>query len=81
MKKPKLIKDWKRQLHSYSFLSFVAILFSTLSWGGLAVLGVMSSWMTMWGLLSTALFFALMGMVGRLLQQFEEDAEEKEATD
>jgi hypothetical protein len=65
----KIISDWKAQLKSYSFLSLLAIILSTLSWGGLAILGVVSGYMSFWGLLITASIFALIGMVGKFIDQ------------
>jgi hypothetical protein len=65
----KIISDWKAQLKSYSFLSLLAIILSTLSWGGLAVLGVVSGYMSFWGLLTTASIFAVIGMVGKFIDQ------------
>jgi hypothetical protein len=65
----KVISDWKVQLKSYSFLSLLAIILSSLSWGGLAVLGVVSGYMSFWGLLTTASVFAVIGMVGKFIDQ------------
>jgi hypothetical protein len=65
----KIISDWKAQLKSYSFLSLLAIILSTLSWGGLAILGVVSGYMSFWGLLTTASIFAVMGMIGKFIDQ------------
>lgn len=65
----KVIRDWEVQLKSYSFLSLLAIILSSLSWGGLAVLGVVSGYMSFWGLLTTASVFAVIGMVGKFIDQ------------
>ncbi len=65
----KIVNDWKAQLKSYSFLSLLAIILSTLSWGGLAILGVVSGYMSFWGLLTTASIFAVIGMVGKFIDQ------------
>lgn len=65
----KIISDWKVQLKSYSFLSLLAIILSTLSWGGLTVLGVVSGYMSFWGLLTTASIFAVIGMIGKFIDQ------------
>lgn len=65
----KIISDWKAQLKSYSFLSLLAIILSTLSWGGLAILGVVSGYMSFWGLLTTASIFAVVGMIGKFIDQ------------
>jgi hypothetical protein len=73
--KSKIIKDWKRQLKSYSFLSMVANILIAVSYGlslafgmSLVTLSTKAVVMVMGGV-------ALMGAIGRFIKQTQEDEE------
>lgn len=74
--KSRIIKDWKRQLKSYSFLSMVANILIAVSYGlslafgmSLVTLSTKAVVMVMGGV-------ALMGAVGRFIKQTQEDEED-----
>lgn len=69
MRKVKVIKDWKRQLKSYSFLSLLGSALTAISISSLAVLGVLSSELAFPLLASLAITFGVVGAVGRFLDQ------------
>lgn len=73
--KLKLIKDWKKSLKSYSFLSIVANILTAVSVSALAVLGVLSSDIAFPVLACLAITFGLVGCVGRVLDQSINDDE------
>lgn len=67
--KIKLISDWKKQLKSYSFLSLFASALTAISVSGLAVLGVLSSELAFSTLACLAIFFGVLGCLGRFVDQ------------
>lgn len=75
LKKPKLIKDWKKQLKSYSFLSLFANFLTALSVSGLAVLGVLSSDIAFPLLAVLAITLGVIGCLGRFVDQTVDDLE------
>ncbi|MNQ59021.1 hypothetical protein D3C85_732410 [compost metagenome] len=76
LRKPRLIRDWKKQLKSYSFLSMLGNFLVALSVSGLSVLGVLSSNVALPLLVSLAVAFGLFGLVGRFIDQSVEDSED-----
>ncbi len=78
MMKFKLIKDWKKSLKSYSFLSIVANILTAVSVSALAVLGVLSSDIAFPVLACLAIAFGLVGAVGRFIDQTVDDLEDKD---
>ena len=77
--KLRVIKDWKKQLKSYSFLSILANLFVAISISGLAVLGVLSSGLAFNILVPVAILFGILGACGRFVDQTIDDIEEDNA--
>lgn len=77
LKKPRLIKDWKRQLKSYSFLSILGNFLVALSVSGLSVLGVLSSNVAFPLLVGLAITFGLFGLCGRFIDQSIDDINEE----
>jgi len=77
--KLKLIKDWKKSLKSYSFLSILANVFTAISVSALAVLGVLSSDIAFPVLACLAIAFGLVGAVGRFIDQTVEDLGDEDA--
>ena len=75
--KLRIIKDWKKQLKSYSFLSILSNFLVALSVSGLSVLGVLSSNVAFPVLVGCAICFGLFGLVGRFLDQSIEDINEE----
>ena len=75
--KLKLIRDWKKQLKSYSFLSIFSNFLVALSVSGLSVLGVLSSNVALPVLVGCAICFGLFGLVGRFIDQSVEDIEKE----
>ena len=69
----KLLKDKKKILKSYSFLSIAANFLTALSVSGLSVLGVLSSELALPILIGCALFLGLLGLCGRFVDQSLED--------
>lgn len=65
----KLLKDKKKVIKSYSFLSIAANFLVALSVSGLSVLGVLSSELALPLLISCALFLGLLGLIGRFVDQ------------
>ena len=65
----KLLKDKKRILKSYSFLSIAANFLIALSISGLSVLGVLSSEIAFPLLALLAISFGLFGLAGRFIDQ------------
>ncbi len=76
LKKPRLIRDWQKQLKSYSFLSILANFLTALSVSALSVLGVLSGNVALPVLVGFAIVFGFFGLVGRFISQEVEDAEE-----
>ena len=74
----KLIKDWKKSLKSYSFLSIVANILTAVSVSALAVLGVLSSDIAFPVLACLAIAFGLVGAIGRFIDQTVDDLEDKD---
>ena len=77
----KLLKDKKKILKSYSFLSIAANFLTALSVSGLSVLGVLSSELALPILIGCALFLGLLGLCGRFVDQSLEDVNEADKDD
>lgn len=69
----KLLKDKKKVIKSYSFLSIAANFLIALSFSGLSVLGVLSSELALPLLIGCALFLGLLGLIGRFVDQSVDD--------
>lgn len=76
--KLRIIKDWKKQLKSYSFLSLAANALVALSISGLAVLGVLSSEIAFPVLAALAITFGIIGAIGRFVDQTIDDIGEQD---
>lgn len=76
LKRFRLIKDWRKQLKSYSFIGHIANLFVAVSISGLAVLGVLSSGIAFSVLVPIAILFGILGAAGRFVDQTIDDANE-----
>lgn len=74
----KVISDWKRSLKSYSFISLVGILLSTISLAGLSALGVLGTALSMPVLATLVIIFAVIGGVGRFIDQTDDKLESDE---
>jgi multisubunit Na+/H+ antiporter MnhB subunit len=74
----KLLKDRRKILRSYSFLSMLGNFLIALSVSGLAVLGVLSSDIAFPLLAGLAISFGLFGLVGRFIDQQLEDNQDAE---
>ncbi|MGL5013013.1 MAG: hypothetical protein ACRC6V_01825 [Bacteroidales bacterium] len=72
----KLLKNKKKVIKSYSFISMTANFLIALSVSGLSVLGVLSSELALPLLISCALFLGLLGLLGRFIDQTVEDVGE-----
>lgn len=72
----KLLKDKKKILKSYSFLSIAANFLIALSISGLSVLGVLSSELALPLLIGCALFLGFLGLCGRFIDQKLDDRSE-----
>ena len=73
MKNFKLLKDRRKILRSYSFLSMLGNFLIALSISGLAVLGVLSSDIAFPLLAALAISFGLFGLMGRFIDQSLDD--------
>ena len=71
----RLLKDKKKILKSYSFLSMLGNFLIALSISGLAVLGVLSSEIALPVLATLAISFGLFGLVGRFIDQSLDDGD------
>ena len=69
----KLLKDKKKILKSYSFLSMLGNFLIALSISGLSVLGVLSSEIALPVLATLAISFGLFGLAGRFIDQSLDD--------
>ena len=78
MMKLRLIKDWKKGLKSYSFLSIVANILTAVSVSALAVLGVLSSDIAFPILACLAVAFGVVGAIGRFIDQTVDDLEKED---
>ena len=65
----KLLKDKKKILKSYSFLSIAANFLVALSVSGLSVLGVLSSEIALPVVIACAITFGVLGLIGRFVDQ------------
>lgn len=74
----KVISDWKRSLKSYSFISLVGILLSAISLAGLSALGVLGTALSMPVLATLVIIFAVIGGVGRFIDQTDDKLESNE---
>lgn len=74
----KLAKNWKaRLLRSYSSLSIIANILVALSISGLAVLGVISNVLAIPLLVGLAIFFGVLGLSGRIIDQGLDDIKQE----
>ena len=69
----KLLKDRRKILRSYSFLSMLGNFLIALSISGLGVIGVLSSDIAFPILAALAISFGLFGLIGRFIDQTVED--------
>lgn len=69
----KLLKDKKKVIKSYSFLSMMGNFLIALSVSGLSVLGVLSSEIAFPILVSCAVVLGLLGLIGRFVDQSIDD--------
>lgn len=74
----KVVSDWKRSLKSYSFISLVGILLSAISITGLSALGVLGTALSMPVLATLVIIFAVIGGVGRFIDQTDDKLESNE---
>ena len=65
----KLLKDKKKVIKSYSFLSIAANFLVALSVSGLSVLGVLSSEIALPVVITCAITFGVLGLIGRFVDQ------------
>lgn len=72
----KIAKNWKRRLKSYSSLSLIANILIALSVSGLSVLGVLTSELAFPLLVGLAIFFGILGLSGRVLDQGLDDVKQ-----
>ena len=70
----KFLKDKKKVVKSYSFLSMAANFLTALSISGLSVLGVISSELAFPLLLCLAITFGVVGLLGRFVDESVDDA-------
>jgi hypothetical protein len=70
----KLLKDKRKVVKSYSFLSMAANFLIALSISGLSVLGVISSELAFPLLLCLAITFGVVGLLGRFVDESVDDA-------
>lgn len=76
IKKPSLIKDWKKQLRSYSAISLFANVLIALAYGISLAFGMgLVSLSPIYIVLAMG-FVASLGSIGRFLKQMEEDEEQ-----
>lgn len=77
--KLKLAKNWKQRLtKSYSSLSIIANILMALSISGLSVLGVISNVIAIPLLVTLAVAFGLVGVIGRCIDQGLDDIKGEE---
>lgn len=74
----KLLKDKKKVLKSYSFLSIAANFLVALSVSGLSVLGVLSSEIALPVVIACAITFGVLGLIGRFVDQSLDDIGDKD---
>ena len=74
----KFLKDKKKVVKSYSFLSMAANFLTALSISGLSVLGVLSSELAFPLLLCLAITFGVVGLLGRFVDESVDDAVEND---
>lgn len=72
----KVVNDWKKHLKSYSFISLVGIFLSAISVTGLSALGVLGSGLSMPVLATLVIIFAVLGGLGRFIDQTDDNIEE-----
>ena len=77
----KLLKDKRKVIKSYSFLSIAANFLVALSVSGLSVLGVLSSELALPLLIGCARFRGLLGLIGRFVDQSVDDISEWDEED
>lgn len=81
MKNFKLLKDKKKVIKSYSFLSMMGNFLIALSVSGLSVLGVLSSEIAFPILVSCAVVLGLLGLIGRFVDQSVDDGVDSDSMD
>jgi hypothetical protein len=70
----RLAKSWKRRLlKSYSSWSIIANILVALSVSGLSILGVVSNVIAIPLLVGLAIFFGILGLIGRTVDQSLDD--------
>lgn len=74
----KIVNDWKKHLKSYSFISLVGILLSAISITGLSALGVLGTALSMPVLATLVIIFAVLGGLGRFIDQTDDNIEEQQ---
>lgn len=73
--KSKIIKDWKKQLKSYSFLSLAANILIAISYGLSLAFGMSLVTLSTKAVVLVMGSVALMGAAGRFIKQTQEDEE------
>lgn len=73
--KLKIIKDWKRQLKSYSFLSMIANILIAVSYGLSLAFGMSLVTLSTKAVVIVMGAVASMGAIGRFIKQTQEDEE------
>jgi hypothetical protein len=71
----KVINDWKKHLKSYSFISLAGVLLSAISVTGLSALGVLGAGLSMPVLATLVIIFAVLGGIGRFIDQTDDNME------
>lgn len=77
----KFIKDKKKALKSYSFLSIASNFLVALSVSGLSVLGILSSELALPLVIMSALILGFLGLVGRFVDESVDDLSEWDEED
>lgn len=67
--KPKLVEGWKKLFKSYSVIFSLANILQALSVAGLSVLGVINVYFAFKIVITLAILFGFLGLVGRLISQ------------
>lgn len=67
--KPKLVEGWKKLFKSYSVIFSLANILQALSVTGLSVLGVINVYFAFKIVITLAILFGFLGLVGRLISQ------------
>ena len=78
LKKPTLIEDWKKQLHSYSALSLFANILIALAYGLSLAFGMGLVYMSPFYIVVVMGGVASLGFVGRFLKQTSQKEDEED---